>query len=201
VVFLMVFAAIIFFLPEMGGWFLERDNFMPANILQTPPEIVPLWYFTPYYSILRATTDDMVKYGLTPFVLVLAALTLYSVRVPKIRIATVAATVVILLGFFFLQAKVWGVILMGLSLMVFFALPYLDRSKVKSVRYRGWLYKLAVAIFVVAFFVLGYLGTQPASGLKVLIAQAGTIVYFAFFLLMPWYTTYDKTKPVPERVR
>jgi ubiquinol-cytochrome c reductase cytochrome b subunit len=84
--------------------------------------------------------------------------------------------------------------------MVFFALPYLDRSKVKSVRYRGWLYKLAVAIFVVAFVVLGYLGTQPASGLKVVIAQVGTIVYFAFFLLMPWYTTLDKTKPVPERL-
>jgi len=200
VAFLMVFAAIIFFIPEMGGWFLERDNFMPANILQTPPEIVPLWYFTPYYSILRATTDDMVKYGLTPFVLVLAALTIYSVRVPKVRAATVIATVVILAGFYFLQAKVWGVVLMGLSLMVFFALPYLDRSRVKSVRYRGWLYKLAVAIFVVAFFVLGYLGTQPASGLKVVIAQVGTIVYFAFFLLMPWYTTFDKTKPVPERV-
>ncbi len=200
VVFLMVFAAIIFFIPEMGGWFLERDNFMPANILQTPPEIVPLWYFTPYYSILRATTDDMVKYGLTPFVLALAALTLYSVRVPKVRAATVIATAVILVGFYFLQAKVWGVVLMGMSLMVFFALPYLDRSKVKSVRYRGWLYKLAVAIFVVAFVVLGYLGTQPASGLKVVIAQVGTIVYFAFFLLMPWYTTLDKTKPVPERV-
>ena len=131
---------------------------------------------------------------------VVAALTLYSVRVPKVRAATVIVTAVIMVGFYFLQAKVWGVVLMGMSLMVFFALPYLDRSKVKSVRYRGWLYKLAVAIFVVAFVVLGYLGTQPASGLKVVIAQVGTIVYFAFFLLMPWYTTLDKTKPVPERL-
>jgi ubiquinol-cytochrome c reductase cytochrome b subunit len=185
----------------MGGWFLERDNFMPANILQTPPEIVPLWYFTPYYSILRATTEDMVFYGLIPFVLALAALTLYSVREARVRGIVAIATVVIMAGFFLLQAKVWGVILMGLSLMVFFLLPYLDRSPVKSIRYRGWLYKLAVAIFVVAFFILGYLGTQPASGLKVVIAQVCTLVYFAFFLLMPWYTTFDKTKPVPERVR
>ncbi len=159
-VFLIVFAAIMFFAPEMGGWFLEHDNFTPANVLQTPSEIVPLWYFTPYYSILRANT----------------------------------------VAFLGLDAKVWGVIFMGLSIMVFFFLPWLDRSPVKSIRYRGWMYKSALAVFVVCFFVLGWLGTQPAVGKNVVMAQIGTVVYFLFFLLMPFYTKLDKTKPVPGRV-
>src|SRR4030067_897619 len=119
-VFLMVFAAVVFFAPELGGWFLEPDNFVPANILQTPPEIVPLWYFTPYYSILRANT----------------------------------------VNFLYVDAKVWGVIFMALSIMVFFFLPWLDRSPAHSPRYRGWGFTTALAIFVVAFVVLGYLGTK-----------------------------------------
>jgi len=165
-VFLMVFSAVVFFAPEMGGWFLEHDNFMPANILQTPPEIVPLWYFTPYYSILRANT----------------------------------------VNFLMVDAKIWGVIFMGLSIMVFFILPWLDRSPVKSIRYRGWIYKSALAIFVVAFVILGYLGTKSPQAIDLILfpnvywAQIFTIVYFAFFALMPWYTKLDKTKPVPERV-
>jgi len=165
-VFLMVFAAVVFFAPELGGWFLEPDNFVPANILQTPPEIVPLWYFTPYYSILRANT----------------------------------------VNFLMIDAKVWGVIFMGLSIMVFFFLPWLDRSPAKSIRYRGWIYKTALAIFVVAFVILGYLGTKSPQAIDLILfpnvywAQIFTIVYFAFFALMPWYTTIDKTKPVPERV-
>ena len=165
IVFLMVFAAVVFFAPELGGWFLEHDNFVPANILQTPPEIVPLWYFTPYYSILRANTVS-----------------------------------------FILDAKVWGVIFMALSIMVFFFLPWLDRSPVKSIRYRGWIYKTALAIFVVAFVILGYLGTKSPQAINLILfqnvywAQIFTIVYFAFFALMPWYTKIDKTKPVPERV-
>jgi len=164
-VFLMVFAAVVFFAPELGGWFLEHDNFVPANILQTPPEIVPLWYFTPYYSILRANTVS-----------------------------------------FLLDAKVWGVIWMGLSILVFFFLPWLDRSPVKSIRYRGWIYKTALAIFVIAFVILGYLGTKSPQAIDLMLfpnvywAQIFTIVYFAFFALMPWYTKLDKTKPVPERV-
>jgi len=164
-VFLMVFATVVFFAPELGGWFLEHDNFVPANILQTPPEIVPLWYFTPYYSILRANTVS-----------------------------------------FILDAKVWGVIFMALSIMVFFFLPWLDRSPVKSIRYRGWIYKTALAIFVVAFVILGYLGTKSPQAIDLMLfqnvywAQIFTIVYFAFFALMPWYTKLDKTKPVPERV-
>jgi len=165
-VFLMVFAAVVFFAPELGGWFLEPDNFVPANILQTPPEIVPLWYFTPYYSILRANT----------------------------------------VNFLYVDAKVWGVIFMALSIMVFFFLPWLDRSPVKSIRYRGWIYKSALAIFVVAFVILGYLGTKSPQAINLILfpnvywAQIFTIVYFAFFALMPWYTKLDKTKPVPERV-
>jgi ubiquinol-cytochrome c reductase cytochrome b subunit len=159
-VFLMIFSAVLFFSPELGGWFLEHDNFNPANILQTPPEIVPLWYFTPFYSILRANT----------------------------------------FAFFGIQAKLWGVIFMGLSIVLFFFLPWLDRSPVKSIRYRGWMYKTALTVFVVSFFVLGYLGTRPAAGPNLLIAQVCTVLYFAFFFLMPWYTAIDKTKPVPERV-
>jgi len=166
VVFMMVFSAVLFFAPELGGWFLEHDNFVPANILQTPPEIVPLWYFTPYYSILRANT----------------------------------------VNFLLIDAKVWGVIFMGLSIMVFFFLPWLDRSPVKSIRYRGWIYKSALAIFVIAFVILGYLGTKSPQAIDLILfpnvywAQIFTIVYFAFFALMPWYTKIDKTKPVPERV-
>ena len=166
IVFLMVFTAVVFFAPELGGWFLEHDNFVPANILQTPPEIVPLWYFTPYYSILRANT----------------------------------------VNFLYIDAKVWGVIFMGLSIMVFFFLPWLDRSPVKSIRYRGWIYKSALAIFVVAFVILGYLGTKSPQAIDLILfpnvywAQIFTILYFAFFALMPWYTKIDKTKPVPERV-
>jgi ubiquinol-cytochrome c reductase cytochrome b subunit len=159
-VFLIIFAAIMFFAPELGGWFLEHDNFVPANILQTPADIKPLWYLTPYYSILRANT----------------------------------------VNFFWIDAKLWGITFMWLSLLLFFFLPWLDRSPVKSIRYRGWMYKTALAVFVVSFVILGWLGTQPAAGLNLLIAQICTVLYFAFFFLMPWYTKHDKTKPVPDRV-
>ncbi|TDJ73172.1 MAG: cytochrome b [Proteobacteria bacterium] len=158
--FMMVFAAIMFFAPEMGGWFLEHDNFVPANPLQTPPEIKPLWYFTPYYSILRANT----------------------------------------VNFFYIPAKLWGVFFMGLSLAMFFFLPWLDRSPVKSIRYRGWMYKTALTIFAISFIILGYLGTRPPEGIYKALAQICTILYFAFFFLMPWYTKYDRTKPEPDRV-
>ncbi len=156
-VFLMLFAAIIFFAPELGGWFLEHDNFVPANILQTPPEIKPLWYFTPFYSILRA--------------------------VPPL-----------------FESQFHGVLAMGASIVLFFFLPWLDRSPVKSIRYRGPRYKIALALFAVTFVMLGYLGTRPPEGLYKLLAQIGTVLYFAFFLLMPWYTKHDRTKPVPERL-
>jgi ubiquinol-cytochrome c reductase cytochrome b subunit len=199
-VFLMLGAAILFFFPEVWGWFLEHDNFVPANILQTPTEIKPLWYFTPFYSILRATTEDMVKFGLTPLVVLMSTLVVVSVRQGLTKLVTVVIAVLLLIGLYTLEAKVWGVVLMGSSLASLLLVPWLDRSPVKSIRYRGWMYKTALGIFTVAFLALGYLGTRPASGLAVLIAQTGTVLYFLFFLLMPWYTTFDKTKPVPERV-
>lgn len=171
-VFLIVFSAILFFTPEMGGYFLEANNFIPANPLKTPPHIAPVWYFTPYYSILRA--------------------------VPPI-----------------LNSQFPGVAAMGLSVLAFAFLPWLDKSPVKSIRYRGSLYKRWLAAFVVSFVILGYLGTEPSNiwgqfdaktmlvGGKdraTVVAQIFTVVYFAFFVLMPWYTKKDKTTPVPERV-
>jgi len=153
VVFLMFFSAVIFFAPEFGGWFLEKDNFIPANPLKTPEHIVPLWYFTPFYAILRAVPD-----------------------------------------------KFLGVMGMGGAIVVLFLLPWLDRGKVKSIRYRGVIYKTALAIFVVSFIALGYLGTQPATPILTNFARLFSVLYFAFFILMPWYTAIDKTKPVPERV-
>ncbi|MEY4933293.1 MAG: hypothetical protein RLZZ403_1613 [Pseudomonadota bacterium] len=157
IVFIALFSLVLFFAPDMGGYFLEHANFDPANALQTPEHIAPVWYFTPYYAMLRA--------------------------VPS-----------------FLGTQFWGVLVMGAAVVVFAFLPWLDKSKVKSIRYRGWLYKSFLAAFAVSFVVLGYLGLQPATPVATLVARVFTIVYFAFFLLMPWYTRIDATKPVPERV-
>ena len=153
VIFLMIFSAVIFFAPEMGGYFLEYANFEPANLLATPEHIAPVWYFTPFYAILRAVPD-----------------------------------------------KLWGSILIATSVALPIFLPWLDRSRVKSIRYRGWMYKSALGLFVVSFVTLGWLGVQPAEGVYVIAARIFAVVYFAFFLLMPYYTSIDKTKPVPERV-
>jgi len=172
IVFLAVFSVIMFFMPEMGGYFIEANNFIPADPLKTPEHIAPVWYFTPYYAMLRA--------------------------VPS-----------------FFGTQVWGVIVMGLAVLIFFALPWLDRGPVRSIRYRGTLYKTWVAIFVVSFLVLGYLGVVPVTvwgqfgdGVPIigggdratLVARVFTALYFAFFLLMPWYTRIDKCKPEPTRV-
>ena len=169
VVFFIVFVVIIAFAPEMGGYFLEANNFIPADSLKTPEHIAPVWYFTPYYSILRAIPPVM-------------------------------------------NSQFPGVAAMGLSVMVFALLPWLDKSQVKSIRYRGTLYKSWLAAFVVSFFVLGYLGTVPSNvwgqfgawmggaDRATVVARLFTIIYFAFFALMPWYTAKDKTLPVPERV-
>ena len=157
IVFLMVFSAIVFFGPEMGGYFLEKANFVPADPLKTPEHIAPLWYFTPFYAILRAVPP------------------MFGSQFP-------------------------GVVAMGLSIVLLFFLPWLDRSKVKSIRYRGPIYKIALALFVVAFVGLGYLGLLPATPIATIFAQVFSVIYFLFFLLMPWYTSIDKTKPEPERV-
>jgi ubiquinol-cytochrome c reductase cytochrome b subunit len=157
VVFLMVFTAIVFFAPEMGGYFLEANNFIPADSLKTPEHIAPVWYFTPYYAILRA--------------------------VPPI-----------------LGSQFPGVALMGVAVLIFFAMPWLDKSPVKSIRHRGPKFKIALTLFVIAFIGLGILGVLPVTILYTWIARVLSIIYFAFFLLMPWYTMNDTVKPVPERV-
>ena len=159
-VFLMVFSAIVFFAPEMGGYFLEYNNFIPADPLKTPAHIAPVWYFTPFYSILRAITF--------PF-----------------------------LG---LDAKFWGVVAMGGAVVILFFLPWLDKSKVKSIRYRPALHKWIYAIFVVNFVVLGYLGVKPPSDIGQVVSQIGTLYYFLFFLAMPWWSKLGTFKPVPDRV-
>jgi ubiquinol-cytochrome c reductase cytochrome b subunit len=152
-VFAMLFALVVFFAPEMHGYFLEHANFDPANRLQTPEHIAPVWYFTPFYAILRAVPN-----------------------------------------------KLMGVGLMGLAVVSFFFLPWLDRGAVKSIRYRGWLYKGFLFAFAISFVALGYLGLQPATPEYTRAARVFAIIYFAFFFLMPWYTRVDKTRPVPDRV-
>jgi ubiquinol-cytochrome c reductase cytochrome b subunit len=198
-VFLMVFSAVIFFAPEFGGYFLEANNFIPADPLKTPPHIAPVWYFTPYYSILRATTAEFLNV-LT--VVALLYLALVWVTVPRMvsRIIATLAVGAVIVGFQIFDAKFWGVVAMGASVLIFFALPWIDNSPVKSIRYRPswhiWLYGL----FVVAFVVLGYFGVQPPSPSGERISQALTIVYFGFFVLMPWWSAMGEFKPVPDRV-
>jgi len=156
-VFLFIFSLVLFYAPEMDGWFLEHANFVPANPLKTPLHIAPVWYFTPFYAILRA--------------------------VPSIA-----------------GSAFPGVVAMGLSIVFLFLLPWLDRSPVKSIRYRGIYFRIAIVLFVISFLGLGFLGTQPVTPLYTLLARIFSVIYFAFFVLMPIYTSLDKDKPVPERV-
>jgi ubiquinol-cytochrome c reductase cytochrome b subunit len=199
VVFLIVFSVIMFFMPEFGGYFLEYNNFIPADPLKTPAHIAPVWYFTPYYSILRAVTEDFM-WVLAATLIAYSALVILAVRNPVVRIAIAVIGAVLLAGFFAFDPKVWGVVLMGVATLVFFLLPWLDQSPVKSIRYKGPLVKVALALFVIAFLVLGYLGTLSVTEGRTIAAQVCTLIYFAFFLLMPWYTRMDKTRPEPERV-
>ncbi len=155
--FMIAFAAVIFFAPEMGGYFIEPPNFEPADPLKTPEHIAPVWYFTPFYAMLRAVPP------------------MFGSQFP-------------------------GVLVMFAAIAILFVVPWLDRSPVKSIRYKGMLSKVALAIFIVSFVVLGVLGTLPAEGLYTLMAQIFTVLYFLYFLLMPFYTKMEKTKPVPERV-
>jgi len=199
VVFLIVFSVIMFFMPELGGYFLEYNNFIPADPLKTPAHIAPVWYFTPYYSILRAVTEDFM-WVLATALIAYSALVMLAVRNLVVRIAIAAIGATLLAGFFAFDPKVWGVVLMGVATLIFFLLPWLDQSPVKSIRYKGPLVKVALALFVIAFLVLGYLGTLSVTEGRTLAAQVCTLIYFAFFLLMPWYTRMDKTRPEPERV-
>jgi len=157
VAFLWIFCAVVFYAPGLNGYFLEHANFIEANPLQTPEHIAPLWYLTPFYSVLRAVPP------------------MFGSQFP-------------------------GVLAMGASLLILFFLPWLDRSPVKSVRYRSPIYKWALGVFVISFVVLGWLGMQPVTPLNVFLARLFTVLYFAFFILMPWYTSIGKTKEVPERL-
>lgn len=160
VVFLFVFCFIVFFVPEMGGYFLEIANFQEANPLVTPEHVPPVWYYTPFYSMLRATT----------------------------------------ITWFGLDSNFYGLVVMFSAIAILFLLPWLDKSPVRSMRYKGWLSRIALLLFVVSFFILGYLGTQTVTDGRTLLAQITTVIYFAYFFAMPWYTKKEKTSPVPERV-
>jgi ubiquinol-cytochrome c reductase cytochrome b subunit len=199
-VFLMAFTAIIFFAPELGGYFLEYNNFIPADPLKTPAHIAPVWYFTPFYSMLRATTDPMINVfvGLTALGTVAALLKGGFGGAAKIAIVVGGLVICVLLKTF--DAKFWGVVVMGGAVVILFGLPWLDRSPVKSIRYRPNWHKYLYGVFVVFFIVLGYLGIQPPSDIGTLIAQTGTIFYFGFFLLMPWWSQIGEFKAVPDRV-
>ena len=196
--FLTVFCAIVFFGPELGGYFLEYNNFIPADPLKTPLHIAPVWYFTPFYSMLRATNDPMVNW-LCGAVGLAGLISMLSVK----GRARIGIAVGVLIGIALLKmfdAKFWGVVVMGGAVIILFFLPWLDNSPVKSIRYRPTWHKAMYGIFVVFFFVLGYLGIQPPSATGTLIAQIGTFFYFGFFLLMPWWSTIGTFKPVPDRV-
>jgi ubiquinol-cytochrome c reductase cytochrome b subunit len=199
-VFLMVFTAIIFFAPEVGGYFLEYNNFIPADPLKTPAHIAPVWYFTPYYSMLRAITTEMM-YVLVVCVIAAGAFAVFKSRLPALgKIVAVVATAVGVALMLAIDPKFWGVVVMGGAVIILFFLPWLDQSPVKSIRYRpGW-HKWVYGIFIVDFFVLGYLGTQAPSSIGERISQVGTLFYFGFFLLMPWWSRLGEFKPVPERI-
>lgn len=198
--FLLVFAAIMFFAPTMGGYFLESNNFLPADPLQTPPHIAPVWYFTPFYSMLRATTDDF-TWVLAGFAVIFALGILLSKNIKglwKIIWFVVLVGIAILLRVF--DAKFWGVIVMGGTVVMLGFLPWLDQSPVKSIRYRpGW-HKLLYAIFCINFIVLGVCGTKSPDDLINIISQVGTVIYLAFFFFMPIWSRIGPFKQVPERI-
>ncbi|ALV05787.1 cytochrome b [Roseateles depolymerans] len=198
--FLIVFSSIVFFAPELGGYFLEYNNFIPADPLKTPPHIAPVWYFTPFYSMLRATTDVMVK-----VLCVVVALSVFMTLI-KGRMSLLAKGVIVGAGvvaiwlLLKLDAKFWGVLVMGGAVVILFFLPWLDHSPVKSIRYRPRWHLWMYILFVLVFLMLGYLGIQLPNDAFTLMSQAGTLFYFGFFLLMPWWSRMGTFKPVPDRV-
>jgi ubiquinol-cytochrome c reductase cytochrome b subunit len=199
-VFLFVFSAIVFFAPEMGGYFLEYNNFIPADPFQTPLHIAPVWYFTPFYSLLRAVTNELM-YVLVACVVIGAALAVTKWKMPTLFKGIVVGGAVVLMAMMLsIDAKFWGVVAMGGGVVILFFLPWLDNCPVKSIRYRPDWHKYLYAVFIIDFLVLGYLGTQPPSEVFNRISQAGTLFYFGFFLLMPWWSRIGTCKPVPSRV-
>ena len=199
-VFLMIFTAIVFFAPEFGGYFLEFNNFIPADPLKTPAHIAPVWYFTPYYSMLRAITGE-IMYALVAIVLAAGVLGALKAKVGvMVKAAIAVGALVIAAAMLSFDAKFWGVVVMGGAVVILFFLPWLDYSEVKSIRYRPDWHKYLYGIFVVNFFVLGYLGVQPPSAVGERVSQVGTLFYFGFFLLMPWWSRLGQFKLVPDRV-
>jgi ubiquinol-cytochrome c reductase cytochrome b subunit len=199
-VFFIIFSAVLFFAPEFGGYFLEYNNFVPADPLKTPAHIAPVWYFTPFYSVLRATTEDFLVYWLTPAVIAYTLLVFATVKRSIGKVIAAAVAVAMIGGFFILDAKFWGVVGMGASVVILFSLPWIDNSPVKSIRYRpGW-HLYLYALFVVAFVILGYFGTQPPSEIGGLLSKIRTLIYFGFFALMPWWSEMGEAKMVPTRV-
>ena len=198
-VFLMVFAFVVFFAPEMGGYFLEHNNFIPADPLKTPPHIAPVWYFTPFYSMLRAVTSEFLI-PMWLFAAVLLGKVIRGTTDKKLQGICAGILVALAAGFFLFDAKFWGVIVMGGSVVIFFFLPWLDNSPVKSIRYRPQGQKYIYGVFVVTFVILGYLGIQPPSPIGEKVSQLGTLIYFGFFLAMPWWSKMGQFKPVPSRV-
>ena len=199
-VFLMVFTAIVFFAPEMGGYFLEYNNFIPADPFKTPLHIAPVWYFTPFYSMLRAVTDQLM-YVLIAIVAAAALYALTRDRLPKLfKGVAVVAAVGVAAMLLLIDAKFWGVVAMGGGVVILFFLPWLDFSPVKSIRYRPDWHKYLYGVFVLDFLVLGYLGMLPPSPIGERVSQIGTLFYFGFFLLMPWWSRIGQSKQVPDRV-
>ena len=199
-VFLMVFCAVLFFAPTFGGYFLEHNNFLPANPLHTPPHIAPVWYFTPFYSMLRATTSQSVHIWMG--VLGAAALrAAWRARRRPLRAALLAGFMAWLMwAMATLDAKFWGVVVMGSAVLSLMALPWLDRAPVKSMRYRPrWHFALLLG-FALAFVVLGYFGISAPSPMGYWISVSCTFVYFGFLWLMPWWSRLGRCRPVPERL-
>jgi ubiquinol-cytochrome c reductase cytochrome b subunit len=199
-IFLFIFSAIVFFAPEMGGYFLEYNNFLPADPLKTPAHIAPVWYFTPFYSILRATTSPFMWALIIGVVAYVALIWLKTRLAFKVKAAFAVGGLVAIAGMLVLDAKFWGVVLMGVSVMILAGMPWLDQSKVKSIRYRPTWHRYVYALFGVAFLALGYLGVIPTTEMRTLVAQISTFIYFGFFLLMPWWSAMGEFKPVPDRV-
>jgi len=199
-VFLLVFSAVVFFAPEAGGYFLEYNNFIPADPLKTPAHIAPVWYFTPFYSMLRAITSEMM-YVLVLCVVVAAALGVLKGQMAGLfKAAVLGGTVVVVAMMLSIDAKFWGVVVMGGAVIILFFLPWLDNSHVKSIRYRPSWHKWLYGIFVINFLILGYLGIKPPSPMNERVSQIGTLFYFGFFLLMPWWSRIGSFKSVPDRV-
>ncbi len=200
IIFLTIFSAVIFFAPEMGGYFLEYNNYIPADPLKTPNHIAPVWYFTPFYSMLRAITSEMM-YALIACVVGAAVFGVWKTRLASlVKGAIVIAAVIACALMLAIDAKFWGVLVMGGAVIILFFLPWLDHSPVKSIRYRPDWHKYLYGVFVVNFVVLAYLGVQPPSPIGERVSQIGTLFYFGFFLLMPWWSRLGEFKPVPQRV-